>query len=363
MKILLRGLLLLVGLGVLGLILVFTFARERVSEQVFRMAASQRIGADPSADLPDGLHIYLCGTGSPLPDASRAGPCMGILAGDQAYILDAGSGSIRKLGGMGFPMEKVEAVFLTHLHSDHIDGLGELLMQVWVGGNRQTPVPVYGPAGTVQVVESFNKAYELDAGYRTAHHGEDIVSPAGFGGAPEEILLPEGGSAPIEVLKSGNVSIRVVPVDHSPVKPAFGFRFDYQGRSASFSGDTLKSDGFTALSKDVDVMFHEALNRDMVSFMQARFEAAGDQRLAKIMFDIKDYHASPEEAAQSASKAGADQLVYYHIVPPLPTRLLYPAFIGKADEAFTGRITVGEDGMLISLPAGSDKVTQKQVLR
>lgn len=362
MKSVLRSLLLFVGFAVLVLILVVTFARKHVSEQAFRMAATKRIASDPSADLPDGLHVYLCGTGSPLPDDTRAGPCMGVLAGDEAFIIDAGSGAVRKLVTMGFPMDKVEAVFLTHLHSDHIDGLGELLLQTWIGGERITQLPVYGPAGTVQVVDGFNAAYRIDSGYRTGHHGEAVANPSGFGGLAQEISRPEGSTASADVMNSANVRVRVVPVNHEPVKPAFAYRFDYKGRSVSFSGDTVKSNGFIELCQGVDVMFHEALNRDMVTVMQEQFDAVGNSRMAKIMSDIKDYHASPSEAAVSASDAGADELVYYHMVPPLPSRLLYPAFIGDSHKAFKGKILVGEDGMLISLPAGSNEITQSQIL-
>ncbi|MFM2302345.1 MAG: hypothetical protein RLZZ84_2081, partial [Pseudomonadota bacterium] len=146
------------GALALAVLLMAVFGRNWIAQRAFERALDRNVGIDQSAALGDGLHAYLCGTGSPMPDADRAGPCVGVLAGQQAFVFDSGSGSIRKLMRMGFPMEKAQAAFLTHLHSDHIDGLGELMLQAWIAGGRQAPLPIYGPAGTDQVVAGFNAA-------------------------------------------------------------------------------------------------------------------------------------------------------------------------------------------------------------
>lgn len=334
----------------------FQVFRAQIAETIFERAVERNAGVDRAADLPDGLHIYLCGTGSPMPDVGRAGPCVGILAGETAFIFDAGSGSIRKLSRMGFPMERLEGAYLTHLHSDHIDGLGELLLQAWIAGGRGAPLPVTGPEGTSRVVEAFNAAYEIDRGYRIAHHGTEVANPAGFGGAPGEIVLPAGPSAAQVVHDSGGVVITAIRVDHAPVEPAFGYRIDYGGRSVALSGDTIYHPGFVAAAQGVDVMLHEALDPEMTLRMEAALSAQGQARTAKIFRDILDYHATPEDAARAAETAGASELVYYHIVPPLPSRMLNPVFLGSARDEFSGRITVGEDGMLVSLPAGETSI-------
>ena len=121
------------------------------------------LGANMSRDLvaqqPDGLHVMLCGAGSPLPDPDRSGPCVAVIAGDQVFIVDSGSGSTRVLQRAGIPMGSLEAVFLTHFHSDHIDGLGELEMTHWAAGAAEAPLPVYGPEGVEEVVDGINQAY------------------------------------------------------------------------------------------------------------------------------------------------------------------------------------------------------------
>lgn len=350
-----RILIALVGLAVVA-VLGFNLFKAQIAERAFHRAIDRNAGVDRSASLSDGLHVYMCGTGSPMPDASRAGPCLGVLAGDRAFVFDVGSGGVRNLGAMGFPLARLESVYLTHLHSDHIDGLGELLTLSWVGGSRNEPTPVRGPVGTDEVVGGFNAAYRLDGTYRVAHHGTDVANPAGFGGAPEEIIIPAGPGGQLVVLDEGDLKIRAIRVSHAPIEPAFGYRIDYKDRSISISGDTIYEPRFVAASENVDLMLHEALSQEMVETIGAKLGERGLENPAKIFEDILDYHTDPEDAAKAAQEAGADQLVYYHIVPQLPVKMLESVFIGDAKSHFDGKITVGQDGMIFSLPAGTNKI-------
>ncbi|MCB2057036.1 MAG: MBL fold metallo-hydrolase, partial [Novosphingobium sp.] len=330
---LLGGLLVLAGLTLL-------FGRETIAQRLFDRALDRNVGIDQSAKLGDGLHAYVCGSGSPMPDADRAGPCIAVLAGQQAFIFDSGSGSIRKLGRMGFPMGKLRAEFLTHLHSDHIDGLGEALLQAWVAGHRAAPLPVYGPPGTDQVVAGFNQAYAIDSTYRIAHHGPKVVQPSGFGGAASIITLPEGTDSQVVYEKEG-VRITAIRVNHAPISPAYGYRIDYKGRSIALSGDTVYSPSFVSAAKGADVMFHEALNKKMVAALGAKLAERGQANNAQIMSDIQNYHASPEDAARAAREAGVNTLVLYHLVPPVPARLIEPLFLGDAPKEFSGTLRLG----------------------
>ena len=335
--------------------LVLLLGRGWLAERAFQSALDNSVGVDQSARLDDGLHVYVCGSGSPMPDANRAGPCLAVLAGNQGFVFDAGSGSIRKLGRMGFPMPKIQAAFLTHLHSDHIDGLGELLLQAWVAGGRAAPLPVYGPAGTDQVIAGFNSAYAIDQGYRVAHHGPQIVQPSGFGGAAQIITLADSTDSRV-VYESRGVKITVIRVNHAPINPAFGYRIDYKGRSVALSGDTVYSPSFVAASKGVDVMLHEALNKEMIAALGKKLAERGQAKNAQIMIDIQNYHASPEDAARAANEAGVQALVLYHMVPAPPARLIEPLFLGQAPKLFKGTLKLAQDGMIISLPAGGKVV-------
>lgn len=356
-----RTLLVLLGLALFAII-AFNLFKTQIAERAFNRAVDRNAGVDRSAALPEGLHVYLCGTGSPMPDATRAGPCIGVLAGDTAMVFDVGSGGMRNLGAMGFPIGRMEGVYLTHLHSDHFDGLGELLTIAWVGGNRSEPLPVRGPTGTSDVVAGFNMAYRLDSTYRTAHHGPDIAIPSGFGGMAEEIVIPAGPGGQLVVHDDGDLKITAIRVSHAPIEPAFGYRIDYKDRSISISGDTIYQERFASASQGVDIMLHEALNKSMVSTIGATLGERGLANQETIFEDILDYHTDPEEAAKAAQEAGAAHLVFYHIVPQLPVKMLESVFIGDSKSIFDGKITVGADGMIFSLPAGTDKIQKSSGL-
>src|SRR5262245_1567527 len=138
---------------------------------MFKNGAARAVEADTAATLPDGLTAALCGAGSPLPDRTRAGPCLLVVAGRHIFVFDAGDGAAETINNMGFRPSSIEAVFLTHFHSDHIDGLGALALQHWVQNAATTPLPLYGGAGVERIANGFNEAYAIDATYRTAHHG------------------------------------------------------------------------------------------------------------------------------------------------------------------------------------------------
>ncbi len=337
-----------VGVLLLAVIVIAVAGQRQIGSFLVDRMVKARVGADPIAALPDGLHVQICGSGSPLPDPGRAGPCLYVVAGDQTFVVDAGSASARTMMGQQLPLGRLNGVFLTHFHSDHIDGLGELMLQRWAQGNKTSPLPVYGPQGVEQVVFGLNAAYRLDAGYRTAHHGADIMPPSGNGGVPVIFSLSENSTT--EVFNSGELTVTAAPVNHSPVKPAVAYRFDYKGRSIVISGDANPNSGLEVFAAGADILFHEALNREMVATIEVAAKAANLPNLSKIMFDIQDYHTSPEEAARIAEAAGAKALVLYHIVPALPVNYLKATFLGDAKDHFSGDLTIAEDGMLFSLP-------------
>ena len=312
-------------------------------------------------ELPDGLHLALCGAGSPLPDPDRSGPCAAVIAGKHVYVVDAGAGASRTLARMRIPQGRIAAILLTHFHSDHIDGLGELMMQRWVNGGHTEPVPVHGPGGVETVVYGFKWAYSQDVVYRVAHHGHDTVPRTGSSGVASAFDLPTQGND-VVVLDRDGLRVTAFRVDHSPIDPAVGYRFDYAGRSLALSGDTVKSANLERAANGVDLLVHEALSPKLVGLITAAARAEGRANLAKITLDILDYHTSPVEAAQSASAANARHLLYYHIVPPLPIAPLEDVFLEGVDAAYAGPVTLGRDGTLVSLPAGSDAIEVRDLL-
>ncbi|MFN3912422.1 MBL fold metallo-hydrolase [Hyphomonas sp.] len=330
--------------------------RLQISEFLFKRAVQANFTVDRAGDLGDGLHVFVCGAGTPLPDPKRNGPCMAVIAGPHHFVIDAGSGGARTMIRMGYPIGEIDAILLTHLHSDHMDGLGEQLMQAWVNGGRDTPLPVYGPPGVEELVAGFNAAYRIDGTYRTAHHGADIANPNGRGGAPVPIIMPKGPGGQTVIFDQDGVKVTAFRVNHQPVETAYGYRVDYKNRSVAFSGDTIYDANLVAASTGTEILFHEALNREMVLRMHDAAEAAGRPGLAQILSDILTYHATPEDAARSATEAGVRRLVFYHTIPPLPTRALNALFLKDAKGKYAGPMDVAEDGVIYALPADSREI-------
>jgi ribonuclease Z len=317
--------------------------------------AERNMTRDPLAGLPDGIHVMICGAGGPLPDPRRSGPCVAVRAGPLDLLIDAGSGAGRSLTRLRWPLGDLDALLLTHFHSDHIDGLGEVAMLRWVNAANTAALPVLGPSGTSAVVEGFNRAYAADADYRAAHHGESVAPRSGAGLVAREWPLPIAGEGTVLIDRDG-VRVTMFAVEHAPVSPAVGYRIDYAGRSVTVSGDTVRSASLERVAKGSELLIHEALSPELVGAMHRAAQAAERPILAKITADIPGYHASPVDAAASASAIGASHLVLYHVVPPLLMPGMEAVFLRGVDAIWDGPVTVAVDGSFFSLPAGSSAI-------
>lgn len=322
--------------------------RSELALRLYARGAERNLAVNSLDALPDGLHAAFCGTGSPLPDPDRAGPCLAVIAGTRLILVDAGEGAARSLGRMGLPAGRIERLLLTHFHSDHIDGLGPLMLQRWAGSAATAPLPLVGPVGVGQVAAGFNGAYSLDSGYRTAHHGPAVMPPGGFGLSPRAFALPAASTV---ISDDGGLRITAIRVDHGPVQPAVGYRFDYKGRCLTVSGDTKPSPALGAAARGCDLLVHEALQPRLTRVLGEAARRAGNKGVAQIMTDIENYHTTPEQAADLAEAAGAKALALTHIVPPLRAPGLESAFVGDARSRFRGQLWLMADGDLVSLPA------------
>ena len=136
-----------------------------------------------------------------------------------------------------------------------------------------------------------------------------------------------------------------------------GYLFSYGDRTVLISGDTARSDNITRFAKDVDLLVHEALAPNIIGMMEDAANKMGNAIIAKIMFDVPDYHASPTDAAETAKDAGVGHLLYYHIVPPIVVPGQEALWLNGAGEIFPD-YTVGYDGVSFSLPANSTEIIQ-----
>jgi len=206
------------------------------------------------------------------------------------------------------------------------------------------------------VAAGFNEAYSLDAGYRIAHHGAAFLPPDAVSLVPMPVPL---GDAPTRVAMMANgLKVTAIRVNHGPVKPAYGYRFDYNGRSIVISGDTAPDESLARAARGADVLLHEALSPELVGMLGQVLQAAGRARPAKIMHDIPGYHSSPVAAARIANEAHARLLVYTHLIPMLPNALAERAFLRGVSDVRPDGVTLGHDGLLIRLPPHSAAIGQ-----
>jgi ribonuclease Z len=346
-----------------GLVLAISIAvgigylqRAFIAERLMAVALPARMGMDQIATLEDGLHVALCGAGGPMPAPKASGPCVAVVAGEQLFLVDSGTNGPRNLQVLGYPVGRLNGVFLSHFHSDHIDGLGELATIRWATGNEITPLPVYGPEGVEQVVAGFNAAYSQDFIYRNAHHSDGVAPMSAAGMTAKPFVTPANGELTI-VYEGGGLVVEALLVDHEPVSPAVGYRFSYGGRTLLISGDTSKSDNISRFAEGIDLLVHEALSPELIGMMEKTAKDLGNNTLAKIMFDVPDYHASPREAAETARDAGVGHLLYYHVVPPIIVPGQETLWLNGAGDIFPD-YTVGYDGVSFSLPANSTEIIQ-----
>ncbi|MBH2031829.1 MAG: MBL fold metallo-hydrolase [Pseudomonadales bacterium] len=323
--------------------------------------AQERFAAQPLQALADGLHVGLCGAGSPFPDPQRSAPCTLVIAGTRLLVFDAGITAAPTITRMGFDPGQIEALFLTHFHSDHIGGLGEVMLQRWGTGSHTEPLPVYGPIGVKSVVDGFMQAYRQDHLYRIAHHGPQVMPPSGFG-AQARTFAAVGPERRVVLIDEPDLQVVAFSVEHSPVEPAVGYRIRYKDRSLVISGDTRKSAAVQREAAGVDLLLHEALSPELTALLGRAAAAAGRNNLVKIFADIPDYHTTPEQAAEIARDAGVGYLLLNHIAPPLPIPGLQQAFLGQAETIYAGGVRVGIDGDFISLPTASKAIQQSNLL-
>jgi ribonuclease Z len=298
------------------------------------------------------IDITLLGTGSPMVDPNRAGPSTLVTTGGQerndsgtgsagqTFLVDCGRGALMRAAAAGVGAANLSALLLTHLHSDHITDLSDVITTRWVTTFVPTPLLVIGPPGTKAVVDATLAALAPDISYRIAHHA-DITEPPSVQvhEYTQGQVWESGGQERSDPGKNpGGVRITVAPTDHRPVEPTIAFRIEHDGTAVVLAGDTVPCASLDELASGANALVHTVIRKDLVEQMPA-------QRIR----DILDYHSSVEQAAATAARAGVQTLVLTHYVPPLVP--------GQEDQwralaatEFDGRVELGNDLLRVRVP-------------
>jgi ribonuclease Z len=278
------------------------------------------------------LALILLGTGYPRPDANHAGPATAVIAGDKWFLIDAGRGTTMRVAGTSLQYENMRAVFITHLHSDHTAGLPDLFITSWQFGRKTTPLQLYGPAGIKTLADAMLQFFAYDI-----HVRRDLVEHHPAAGATIRVHAVRQGV----VYDDGDVRVTAFKVEHPPVKPAFGYRFDSGGRSIVISGDTRPNSNLIQFAKGADILVKEA-------YLPEHFDKVDS---AEVAARLKAYHTSAEEAGEIAAKAGVKTLVLTHLVPAGAEA----TFAERAARTFHGKIIVGGELKTITINGGTDE--------
>lgn len=280
--------------------------------------------------------VTLLGTGTPNPGPARFGPATLVEVGGEKLLFDCGRGATIRLWQLHIPLSAVTILFLTHLHSDHVVGIPDLWLTGWLAtpyGNRMSPFRVLGPQGTRSMMKNLQLAYAWDIRVRPR---DENRSAAGVAVAAEDIR--EG-----VVLERNGVKVTAFNVDHGAVlRPALGFRVDYNGHSVVISGDTRPSDNLIGFSKGCDVLIHEVA--------QAKPELLRESDAAR---RIIGHHTTPEEAGRIFSKVKPKLAVYSHIsLLTMGSGVAAPTMeelVAATRTTYTGPLEVGDDLMTVDI--------------
>ncbi len=295
----------------------------------FALVVSAALSLAPVAESGGVLQVTLLGTGNPRPSLDRFGPSILVEAGPHRLLIDAGRGATQRLFQIGArdALVGVDMVLLTHLHSDHVVGLPDLWLTSWVFG-RAKPLQVIGPAGTAEMAGHLEQAFAWDVAMRSS----DELFPR------DGVRLAARNVQPGVVIEREGLRITAFAVDHGGVTaPAFGYRVDYQGRSAIFSGDTVLSEALVEHARGVDVLVHEVISPEV----ELRRAQVPDPEAVK---RILAHHTSPEQAGTLFSRIKPRLAVYSHIVPSPATA---EDLVGPTRRTYTGPLAVGYDLMTI----------------
>ena len=288
------------------------------------------------------FRVSLLGTGSPNPAADRFGMSTLVEAGPERLLFDAGRGSTIRLWQLRVPIGSVTATFISHFHSDHTVGIPDLWLTGWIQrpyGGRTTPFVIYGPKGMVATMAALQVAYAEDVRIRTI---DEKAPPAG---AAVEAHDHEAGV----IYERNGVRVTAITVDHgADIKPSFGWRIDYGGRSVVISGDTRYSPHLAELAKGADLLIHEvsATTSDVLA----------DSPVAQSIFA---HHTTPQQAGRVFDQARPRLAVYSHLVLIGDAKRPPPGLdevVRQTRETYAGPLVVGQDLMRFDVLADEVRV-------
>ena len=278
--------------------------------------------SNESTALP--TEIILLGTGTPYPDPTASGPATAVVVGGRVLLFDAGSGVMRRLRAANLPISGPEALFITHLHSDHTLGYADLMLTSWVM-RRRAPFPVYGPPGLRNMTDHLLAAYSEDITIRTNGLEHEVAD-----GYQVDVHEIRGGV----VYEKDGVRVTAITVEHGAWKEAFGYRIDTADRSIVISGDTRPSEAVVKAAGGVDILIHEVYS---ASHLRPEDRPGGKDWPRY----CREYHTSDVELGALAARIQPKLLILDHIIRMGASDKELLA--GVRAGGYEGKVVIGKD--------------------
>lgn len=298
---------------------------------------------------PDTFEVHFCGTGIPRFSPHRNQSCLLVIAGSQVLLFDAGQNALWSMEAMKSPWMHIDTIFLTHLHSDHISGVGEVIQNGWAIGRRHA-IDVFGPPQTRKVIDSFRALYEPDIRDRSRTLGYEDVAEAAphLWGTVQEIAIRDEELH--TVYNRDGVTVNAFLVDHLHWEPSYGYRVEYKNKVLVLSGDTRPTERIVQNSSGADVLVHEAFNLDIMKIVARASEELSLSTGPEVINEIANAHTDTKSLASIAERAQVKKLFITHLIPPIPPNAIAEAFFIKGmSNIYKGKITVARDGMRVHL--------------
>jgi len=269
------------------------------------------------------MRLTLLGTGCPQADPNRMGPASLVRAGENALLVDCGSGVTQRLVQASSSGRAIDALLLTHLHSDHVVDFHQLMVSSWHQG-RWRPWRIFGPPGTRGFVEKSSALWRAELDFRISHERRPST-----GGLSVEVTEFADG----ETFQVGCFAVTAVKVNHDPFPETYGFVIEQDGRRLVFSADTIFWPPLVEAARGAHCLVHEVfILREMPVVPGVRTEETRDA--------VAGYHTLSTEVGRVAAEAGVGVLVLNHFVP---TRFDATALVAEVRQHWQGPLILGED--------------------
>ncbi len=333
-----------VGLAALAIVLLSanrsTLINWQIERGVQEGVASQEISSTR-------FELIFCGTGTPQFFPDRSQPCLGVIAAGKFFLFDAGQNASRQLSATASPFTKLEAVFLTHLHSDHMSGVADVLHSSWLMG-RQHEVNVVGPPGTQQLLDGIHQGYSNDIEERQRVLGVEYLETTVKLGQATEVTIDNEDA--VVVHDADGLVVEAFRVDHPDWPYAYGYRVSYGGKTVVVSGDTKYTPAIAKHADGADMLIHEAVNLDMMEQIASALRQFGGPVDPDRLALISAVHTPTLEVARVAKEAEVKKLVLTHLIPPIPANFVAEQHYSDGmDDIYDGELVMARDGMRITL--------------